>query len=117
MCVCVCVCARVCFRFTTASIYIPYHHGRNQANVTETERRTIISYTNRPHTSIHRHEKARARARAHTHTHTHTQTFAALRSVIDITSWAIVTFHGSRRVDAFAFAVAATVVFCALVDV
>ena len=42
---------------------------------------------------------------------------AALRSVVDITSWAIVTFHGSHRVDAFAFVVTAAVVFQALVHV
>ena len=55
--------------------------------------------------------------KAHTHTHTHTQTFAALRSVVDIPSWAIATLEGSHRVVAFAFAVAAAVVFRALVDV
>ena len=47
----------------------------------------------------------------------HTQTFAARRSVILIPSWAIATLEGSRRVVAFAFAVAAAVVFRALVDV
>ena len=57
------------------------------------------------------------RARTHTHTHTLTQTSAALRSVVDITSWAIATFHGSHRVDACAFAVAAAVVVQALVHV
>ena len=40
----------------------------------------------------------------------HTQTFAALRSVVDIPSWAIATFRGSRVVGACAFAVAAAVV-------
>ena len=71
----------------------------------------------------HRHEGTLSHAYAqtqihtHTHTHTHIQTFAALRSVVDITSWAIVTFHGSHRVDAFAFVVTAAVVFQALVHV
>ena len=50
----------------------------------------------------------------HTHTHTHVQTFGALRSVVGVASWAIATFHGSRRDDAFAFAVAAEVVARAL---
>ena len=54
---------------------------------------------------------------ADTKTHTHAQTFAARRSVVGIPSWAILAFHGSRRVDAFAFAVTATVVFRALVHV
>ena len=57
------------------------------------------------------------KAHTHTHTHTHTQTFAALRSVILIPSWAIATLEGSSRVGACAFAVAAAVVFRALVDV
>ena len=60
---------------------------------------------NTPHKSIHRHEG------------THTQTFAARRSVVHKPSWAIFTLEGSRRVVAFAFAVAATVVFRALVDI
>ena len=55
--------------------------------------------------------------KAHTHTHTHTQTFAALRSVVDIPSCAIFTLGGSRRVGAFACAVAAAVVCRALVDI
>ena len=54
---------------------------------------------------------------ADTKTHTHAQTFAARRSVVGIPSRAILACHGSRRVDAFAFAVAAAVVFEALVDV
>ena len=56
---------------------------------------------------------------AHTHTHTHKQTFAALRPVVDISSWAIATFpiNASHRVGACAFAVAAAVVFRALVVV
>ena len=45
------------------------------------------------------------------HKHTYTHTFAALRSVVGIPSWAIAAFHGSRRVNAFAFAVAAAIVF------
>ena len=49
------------------------------------------------------------------HPHEVTQTFASLRTIIGIPSWAIAAFHGSRRVDAFAFAVAAAVVFQALV--
>ena len=44
-------------------------------------------------------------------------TFAALRPVVGIPSWAIATFHGSRRVHAFAFTVAAAVAFQALVHV
>ena len=64
-----------------------------------------------------KHARAHTQYTQHTHTHTHTQTFAVFRSVVDITSWAIVTFHGSQRVDAFAFAIAAAVVFEALVDV
>ena len=51
------------------------------------------------------------------HTHTHVQTFAALRPVVGVVSWAIATFHGSRRVDACAFAVTATVVLQAFVEV
>ena len=66
-----------------------------------------------PQTQIHTH----THTHTHRHTHTHTQTFAALRSVVDIPSWAIVTFHGSHRVDAFAFVVTAAVVFQALVHV
>ena len=62
---------------------------------------------------IHRHEATHT----HKHTHTHTQTFAALRSVVDIPSWAIATLGGSRRVGACAFAVAAAVVCLALVHV
>ena len=58
----------------------------------------------RHYTSIHRHEDT------HTHTHTHTQTFAALRPVVGIASWAIATFRGSRVVGACALAVAAAVV-------
>ena len=46
-----------------------------------------------------------------------TQTFAALRAVIGIPSWAIATFHGSHRVCACTFTVAAAVVALALVDV
>ena len=46
-----------------------------------------------------------------------TQTFAALRPVIGIPSWAILTLEGSHRVSAFAFAVAAAVVARALVCV
>ena len=49
------------------------------------------------------------------HTHTHTHTFAALRSVVDIPSGAILTLEGSSRVVAFAFAVTAAVIFRALV--
>ena len=45
------------------------------------------------------------------------RTFAALRPVVDIPRWAIATFHGSRRVHAFAFTVAAAVAFQALVHV
>ena len=48
---------------------------------------------------------------------THTHTFAARRSVVHKPSRAIFTLEGSRRVVAFAFAVAATVVFRALVDI
>ena len=55
--------------------------------------------------------------KTHTHTHTQSLTFAALRSVVGIPSWAIATCHGSRRVGALAFAVTATVVFRALVHV
>ena len=44
-------------------------------------------------------------------TNTTAQTFAALRTVVVIPSWAIAAFHSSRCVDAFAFAVAAAVVF------
>ena len=51
------------------------------------------------------------------HQHEDTQTFAALRSVVDIPKWATAAFHGSNRVYAFAFAVTATVVFQALVDI
>ena len=51
------------------------------------------------------------------YTHTHTQTFAALRSVVDIASVAILTLGGSHRVGAFAFAVAAAVIFLALVHI
>ena len=47
---------------------------------------------------------------ADTKAYTHAQTFAALRSVVGIPSWAILAFHGSLRVDAFAFAVTAPVV-------
>jgi len=43
--------------------------------------------------------------------------FAALRSVVDVPTWAIATLHGSRRVRAYAFAVAAAVVTQALVHV
>ena len=46
-----------------------------------------------------------------------TQTFASLRSDVGIPSWAITAFHGSHRVHAFAFAVAAAVAFQALVHV
>ena len=46
-----------------------------------------------------------------------TQTFAALRSDVGIPSWAIAAFYRSHRVDAFTFAMAATVVFQALVHV
>ena len=49
--------------------------------------------------------------------HTHIQTFAALRSVVGIPSWAIFTLGGSRRVGACAFAVTAAVAFQALVHV
>ena len=44
-------------------------------------------------------------------------TFAALNPVVDIPSCAIAALHGSHRVDAFAFAVTAAVIFQALVDV
>ena len=47
----------------------------------------------------------------------HTQTFAALRPVVGVASCAIFTLGGSRRVGAFACAVAAAVVFRALVDI
>ena len=47
----------------------------------------------------------------------HAQTFAALRSIVGIPSWAIATFHGSQRVDALPFAVTPAVVFSALVYV
>ena len=46
---------------------------------------------------------------------TKTQTFAALRPVVGIPRWAIAAFYRSRRVDAFAFAVAAAIIFQALV--
>ena len=46
-----------------------------------------------------------------------TQTFAALRSVVGIPSWAIAAFYGSHGVHAFAFAVTVTVAFQALVHV
>ncbi len=46
-----------------------------------------------------------------------THTFAALCSVVFITSWAIAAFKGSRRVRAFAFAVTPAVVLLTLVDV
>ena len=45
------------------------------------------------------------------------QTFATLRSVIDIPSWAILTLEGSHRVGALAFAVAAAVVRRAFIHV
>ena len=38
------------------------------------------------------------------------QTFAALRAVVDIPSWAILTLEGSVRVGACAFAVTAAIV-------
>ena len=44
-------------------------------------------------------------------------TFAALRPVVGIPSWAIAAFHGSHRVHAFAFAVAAAIVLQAFVHV
>ena len=56
-----------------------------------------------PHTSIHQHEG--------------TQTFAALRPVVDVPSWAILTLEGSHRVGALAFAVAAAVVRRAFIHV
>ena len=46
-----------------------------------------------------------------------TQTFAALRSVVGIPSWAITAFYRSHGVHAFAFAVAAAVDFQTLVHV
>ena len=46
-----------------------------------------------------------------------TQTFAALRAIVGEPSWAVATFHRSHRVHAFAFAVAAAVVFQALVHI
>ena len=55
--------------------------------------------------------KARARGQEGT------QTFAPLRAVVEIPTCAIATFHGSHRFDAFALAVAAAVVFEALVDI
>ena len=45
------------------------------------------------------------------------QTFAALRPVFGVASCAIATYHGSRRVHAFALAVAAAIVVQALVHV
>ena len=57
------------------------------------------------------------RTYAHTYICTHVQTFAALRPVVGVASWAIATLEGSHRVGAFAFAVAAAVVCRALVDV
>ena len=64
----------------------------------------------------------------HTHTHTHIthrengrergrETCAALCAVVDIPNWTIAAFHGSDRVYAFTLAVAAAVVFKALVYV
>ena len=51
------------------------------------------------------------------HRHQRTQTFAALRSVVGIPTRAVATCHGSRRVYASAFAVAAAVSARALVHV
>ena len=60
---------------------------------------------------LKRHEQATQ------HIHSLTQTFAALSPVVDITRWAIAAFHGSLRVHAFAFAVTASVVLQALVNI
>ena len=110
---CALVCARVSFRFTTASMFIRYHHGRNQANVAETETRTNHALDQHaPYTN-----PTRARARAHTQTHTHKLTFAAQCSVVGIPIWAIAARPGSHRVGACACAVAAAVVCRALVDI
>ena len=46
----------------------------------------------------------------HTHTHTYKPTFATLRPVVEIPSWAIATCRGSHRVDASAFVVTAAVI-------
>ena len=73
----------------------------------------IIPYKNGPHTAICRHQGTYA----HKHKHTHTQTLAAVRSIVFIPIWAVGTGHGSSDVDAQVFAVTATVVFQALVDV
>ena len=54
---------------------------------------------------------------ASAHPFTDRQTFAALRSVVNIPSFAIPTLEGSGRVLAFAFAVAAAVICRALVHV
>ena len=49
--------------------------------------------------------------------HHYLQTFAVCRSVVRPTNWAIAAFMTAHDVDAFAFAVATTVVFNALVHV
>ena len=79
---------------------------RNHGDVAETERKRILPESD-----------YQTQTPAHLFIDSKVKTFASLCSVVDITRWAVTTFHGSRHVNALAFAVAAAVAFKALVYV
>ena len=103
--VCVCVCDCVCTRVLQQQQTFPLQlQARSSHFITEGIRLITKTQTN--------HWLGNTRP-----IHPFTQTFAALRSVVGIPGWAILAFHGSKRVGAFARADAVAVVCRALVHV
>ena len=79
--------------FQTTALFITYHHDGIKPMSLKLKRVRIISLDGtRP---MHRF--------THMTAHTHAQTFAALRSVVLIPSWAIAACRSPRRGDACAF--------------